>query len=89
MQEYMVSHAERIERFEKAIFKQRDGINGRTVEIIGLLKEPTSSITPEKVLVREEIRNPITKNVNSISLCRIESEKVKENNEVIDKNIIE
>ncbi|GJZ48519.1 MAK10-like protein [Tanacetum coccineum] len=44
---------------------------------------------PEKVLVREEIRNPITKNVNAVSLCRIESEKVKENNEVIDKSIIE
>ncbi|GKD94675.1 MAK10-like protein, partial [Tanacetum coccineum] len=45
--------------------------------------------TPEKVLVRGEIRNPTTKNVNAISLYRIENEKIKENNEVIDKNIIE
>ncbi|GJX93655.1 hypothetical protein Tco_0348241 [Tanacetum coccineum] len=89
MQEYMASYAKRIERFEKAIFKQRDRINGRTAEMFGLLKELTSSTMPKKVLVKEEIRNPITKNVNSISLCRIESEKVKENNEVIDKNIIE
>ncbi|GKB64522.1 MAK10-like protein [Tanacetum coccineum] len=58
-------------------------------EIFGLLKELTSSTTPEKVLVREEIRNPTTKNVNAISLYRIENEKIKENNEVIDKNIIE
>ncbi|GKC83317.1 hypothetical protein Tco_1139034 [Tanacetum coccineum] len=89
MQEYMASHGKRIERFEKAIFKQRDEINGRMVEMFGLLKELTSSITPEKVLVREEIRNPITKNVNAISLCRIKSEKFEENNEVIDKNITE
>ncbi|GJR96579.1 MAK10-like protein [Tanacetum coccineum] len=87
MQEYLASHAERIERFKKAIFKKRDEINGRMAEMFGLLKELTSSTTPKKVLVRDEIRNPITKNVNAISLYRIESEKVKENNEVIDKNI--
>ncbi|GKE35049.1 hypothetical protein Tco_1454371 [Tanacetum coccineum] len=89
MQEYMALHAKRIERFEKAIFKQRDEINGRMAEMFGLLKELTSSTTPKKVLVREEIRNDITKNVNAISLCRIESEKVRENNKVIDKNITE
>ncbi|GJZ30903.1 hypothetical protein Tco_0575950 [Tanacetum coccineum] len=89
MQEYMASRAERIKRFEKAIFNQTDEINGRMAEMFGLLKELTSSTTPKKVLVREEIRNSITKNVNAIALCRIESEKAKENNEVIDKNITE
>ncbi|GKB08005.1 MAK10-like protein [Tanacetum coccineum] len=89
MQEYTASRAERIKRFEKAIFNQTDEINGRMAEMFRLLKELTSSTTPKKVLVREEIRNPITKNVNAISLCRIESEKAKENNEVIDKNITE
>ncbi|GJR57342.1 hypothetical protein Tco_1499504 [Tanacetum coccineum] len=89
MQEYMASHTERIERFERAIFKQRDEINGRMAEIFKLLKELTSSTTPEKVLVREEIRNPITKNVTAISLCRIENGKIKEKNKVIDKNITE
>ncbi|GJS65875.1 hypothetical protein Tco_0680439 [Tanacetum coccineum] len=59
------------------------------IGIFGLLKELTSRTTLEKVLVREEIRNPTTKNVNTISLCRIENEKIKENNKVIDKNIIE
>ncbi|GJT87108.1 hypothetical protein Tco_1068825 [Tanacetum coccineum] len=88
VQEYMASRTERIERFERAIFKQRDEINGRMAEIFGLLKELTSRTTPENVLVREEIRNPTTKNVNAISLCRIKNEKIKENNKVIDKNII-
>nr|GFA17738.1 hypothetical protein [Tanacetum cinerariifolium] len=78
MQEYMALHAKRIERFEKAIFKQRDEINGRMADMFGLLKELTSSTTPEKVIVREEIRNHIPKSVNAISLCRIESEKVVE-----------
>ncbi|GKA50870.1 hypothetical protein Tco_0744066 [Tanacetum coccineum] len=89
MQEYMASRAERLERFEKAIFKQTNKINGRMAKMFGLLKELTSSTTPKKVLVREEIRNPITENVNAIFYCRIESEKAKENNEVIDKNITE
>nr|GEU83276.1 hypothetical protein [Tanacetum cinerariifolium] len=88
MQEYMASHMERIQRFERAIFKKRGEINRRIAEIFRLLKELTSSTTPEKVLVSEEIRKPTTKNVNAISLCRIENEKIKENNEVIDKNII-
>nr|GEW74855.1 hypothetical protein [Tanacetum cinerariifolium] len=78
-----------MKRFEKAIFKQRDEISGRMAKMFGLLKEITSSTTPEKVLVREEIMNTITKNVNAILFCRIERKKVEENNEVIDKNITE
>ncbi|GJY00966.1 MAK10-like protein [Tanacetum coccineum] len=89
MREYMTSHTKRVERFKKAMLKLRNKINGRMAEMFGLLKELTSSTTPEKVLVMEEVRNPITKNVNAISLCRIENEKVREDNEVIDNNIIE
>ncbi|GKB35044.1 hypothetical protein Tco_0879986 [Tanacetum coccineum] len=38
----------------------------------GLLKELTTSRTPEKVLIREETKFPITKNVNSTSLTKDE-----------------
>ncbi|GJR91346.1 retrovirus-related pol polyprotein from transposon TNT 1-94 [Tanacetum coccineum] len=78
-----------MERFEKTIFKQREEINDRMAEMFGLLKELTTSRTPEKVLVREEARHPITKNVNAISLVKMEKEKNIENNEVVDKNIVE
>nr|GEU87132.1 hypothetical protein [Tanacetum cinerariifolium] len=35
-----------------------------------LLKELTTSKAPEKVLIKEEAKHPVTKNVNSISLIR-------------------
>ncbi|GKE67735.1 hypothetical protein Tco_1521896 [Tanacetum coccineum] len=85
----MAAHTERMEWFEEAIFKQREEINDRMAEMFGLLKELTASRIPEKVLVREEARHPITKNVNVISLVKIEKEKNTENNEVVDKNVIE
>ncbi|GJR78331.1 hypothetical protein Tco_0149116 [Tanacetum coccineum] len=52
-------------------------------EIFGLLKELTAIRAPEKVLVREEARHPITKHVNSISLIKMKEGKV------IDKNVVE
>ncbi|GJV04365.1 zinc finger, CCHC-type containing protein [Tanacetum coccineum] len=45
--------------------------------------------TPKKVLIREEARHPIIKNVNSISLIRIEEEENGENNRQIDKSVME
>ncbi|GJW61069.1 hypothetical protein Tco_0110404 [Tanacetum coccineum] len=78
-----------MERFENAIFKQRDEINHRMAEMFGLLKELKASRTPKKVLMREEARNPITKNINSISLIRIEEEENGENNGQIDKSVME
>nr|GEY54606.1 hypothetical protein [Tanacetum cinerariifolium] len=54
-----------------------------------LLKEFTASGTSKKVLVREEARHLITKNVNDISLVKMEKEKNTRNNKVVDKNIIE
>ncbi|GKA06981.1 zinc finger, CCHC-type containing protein [Tanacetum coccineum] len=49
-------------------------------EMFRLFKELTSSRAPKKVLIREEAKYPVTKNVNSISLTRREEEKNDENN---------
>ncbi|GKB63721.1 hypothetical protein Tco_0919907, partial [Tanacetum coccineum] len=89
VQDYMAAHTEIMERFENAIFKQREEINDRMAKMFELLKELTASRTPKKVLVREEARHPITKNVNSISLIRIKEEKSVRNNRVVGKNIVE
>ncbi|GJX41442.1 hypothetical protein Tco_0256432 [Tanacetum coccineum] len=53
VQDYMAEHTERMKRFENTIFKQREEINGRMIEMFRLLKELTSNRTPEKVLIRE------------------------------------
>ncbi|GKE17148.1 zinc finger, CCHC-type containing protein, partial [Tanacetum coccineum] len=71
----MTTHTERMERFENSIFKQRKEINDRMTEMFGLLKKLITSRTPEKVLIREEAKFPITKNVNSISLAKGEEER--------------
>ncbi|GJS69583.1 MAK10-like protein [Tanacetum coccineum] len=83
--DYMAAHTERMERFENVIFKQREGINSRMTEMFGLLKELTTSRTPEKVLIREEAKFPITKNVNSISLTKGE-EEMRDKKEVTPDN---
>ncbi|GJY28676.1 hypothetical protein Tco_0404443 [Tanacetum coccineum] len=70
VRDYMAAHTKRMERFENTIFKQREEINGRMTEMFGLLKELTTSRTPEKVLIREEAEFPVTKNLNSISLTK-------------------
>ncbi|GJW15218.1 hypothetical protein Tco_0019351 [Tanacetum coccineum] len=77
---YMAAHTKRIERFENTIFKQREEINDRITKMFGLLKELTTSKAPEKVLIREEAKFPVTKNVNSISLTRGEQERSKKTN---------
>ncbi|GKC96242.1 hypothetical protein Tco_1161684 [Tanacetum coccineum] len=71
----MAAHTERIERFENAIFKQREEINDRMNEMFWLFKELTISRALKKVLIREEAKSPVTKSVNSISLIREEEEK--------------
>ncbi|GJW50438.1 hypothetical protein Tco_0091789 [Tanacetum coccineum] len=75
VRDYMAAHNERMERFENAIFKQREEINGRMTEMFGLLKELTTSKTLEEVLIREEAKFPVTKNINSISFAREEEER--------------
>ncbi|GJT83769.1 MAK10-like protein [Tanacetum coccineum] len=67
-----------MERFENFIFKQRDKINDRMAEMLGLLKELTTSRTPKKILIREEARHLITKNVNSISIIKMIDKSVME-----------
>nr|GEZ44316.1 zinc finger, CCHC-type [Tanacetum cinerariifolium] len=49
VRDYMAAHTKRMERFENAICKQREGINRRMTEIFVLLKELMTSRTPEKV----------------------------------------
>ncbi|GJT50149.1 zinc finger, CCHC-type containing protein [Tanacetum coccineum] len=75
VQDYMAAHTKRMERFKNTISKQREEINSRMTKMFGLLKELTISRTPEKVLIREEAKFPVTKNVNSISLTKGEEEK--------------
>ncbi|GJT89067.1 hypothetical protein Tco_1070784 [Tanacetum coccineum] len=87
VRDYMAAQTERMERFENAIFKQREEINDRMTEMFGLLKELTASITPEKVLIREDARHPVTKNVNSISLIRGEEEKSAKDNAMFGDSI--
>ncbi|GJZ67247.1 MAK10-like protein [Tanacetum coccineum] len=64
-----------MEKFENTIFKQREEINGRMTKMFGLLRELTTSRSPEKVLVREKAKFPVTKNVNSNSLTKGEEER--------------
>ncbi|GJS82998.1 zinc finger, CCHC-type containing protein [Tanacetum coccineum] len=87
VRDYMAAHTERMERFENAIFKQREEINDRMTEMFGLLKELMTSKTLEKVLIREETRFPVTKNVNSISLARGEEERSDKMDETLDNTV--
>ncbi|GJZ61753.1 hypothetical protein Tco_0617890 [Tanacetum coccineum] len=89
VRDYMAAHAKRMERFENAIFKHREVINDRMTKMFELLKELSANQTPKKVLIREEARHPITKNVNSISDIREEEEKDVVNNRAIIESIVE
>ncbi|GKC73304.1 MAK10-like protein [Tanacetum coccineum] len=85
VRDYMAAHTERMGRFENAILKQREEINGKMTEMFGLLKELTTSRTPEKLLIREEAKFPVTKNVNSISLANKDEERSNERMETPEK----
>ncbi|GJY42299.1 zinc finger, CCHC-type containing protein [Tanacetum coccineum] len=87
VRDYMAAHSKRMERFENAIFKQREEINDRMTEMFRLLKELTTSRAPEKVLIREEAKFPVTKNVNSISLAKGEEERSDKTDETINNNV--
>ncbi|GJT04017.1 zinc finger, CCHC-type containing protein [Tanacetum coccineum] len=63
--------------------------NSLVISVPSLLKEYTKGKVLEKVLVGEEVSKPITKYVNAISLVRIENDKDKECDEVIDKKVAE
>ncbi|GJW48649.1 hypothetical protein Tco_0080295 [Tanacetum coccineum] len=59
----------------------------RMTEMFGLLKELTTSRTPEKVLIREGDKFPVTKNVNSISLARGDEERSDKMDETLDNTV--
>nr|GEY37131.1 MAK10-like protein [Tanacetum cinerariifolium] len=87
--DYMASHNKRMERFENAIFKQREEINDKIAEMFRLLKELTTSRALEKVLIKEEAKSPVTKNINSISLTRGKEERKDNDYMVADGGINE
>ncbi|GJZ50674.1 MAK10-like protein [Tanacetum coccineum] len=64
--------------------RQREEINDRMTKMFRLLKELMTSRTPKKVLIREETKFPVTKNVNSISLARNEEEENNKTDETPD-----
>ncbi|GKF62657.1 hypothetical protein Tco_0182711 [Tanacetum coccineum] len=76
-----------MEIFKNADFKQREEINDRMTEMFGRLKELTTSKTPKKVLIREESKFLVTKNVNSISLARGEEERSDKMDETLDNTV--
>ncbi|GKB07246.1 hypothetical protein Tco_0835530, partial [Tanacetum coccineum] len=87
VRDYMAAHTKRMERFENAIFKQCEVINDRMTEMFGFLKELTTCRTPEKVLIMEEAKILVTKNVNSISLARGEEERSDKMDEALDNTM--
>ncbi|GKB36974.1 MAK10-like protein [Tanacetum coccineum] len=87
VRDYMAAHTKRMERFENDIFKQCEEINDKITEMFGLLKELMTSRWPKKVLIREEAKFPITKNVNSISLARGEEERSDKTDETLDNTV--
>nr|GEW36263.1 hypothetical protein [Tanacetum cinerariifolium] len=60
-----------------------NNVDGRNVWA-SLLKELTTSRAPKKVLIREEAKYPVTKNINSISLTIGEEEKNDEDDVTTD-----
>nr|GEX94161.1 hypothetical protein [Tanacetum cinerariifolium] len=88
VRDYMAAHTEKMERFENAIFKQREEINDRMAKMFRLLKELTTSKAPKKVLIREEAKSHVTKNVNSISLISGEEER-NDDNDIETGDVIE
>ncbi|GKB14531.1 hypothetical protein Tco_0848454 [Tanacetum coccineum] len=69
--------------------KPREEINDRMAKMFRLLKELMTSRAPEKVLIKEETKSPVTKNVNSISLARGEEEKKGNDDMTADDSINE
>nr|GEV17957.1 hypothetical protein [Tanacetum cinerariifolium] len=88
VRDYMATHTKRMKRFKNAIFKQCEEINDRMTEVFRLLKEVTTNRAFEKVLIREEAKFPVTKNVNSLSLTRGEEER-SDKTDVTTENDIE
>ncbi|GJV71493.1 MAK10-like protein [Tanacetum coccineum] len=84
VRDYMAAHTERMERFENAIFKQREEINDRMTKMFGLLKELTASQTPGKMRKRNVkdhkvvSKNAMKFNVSDAAVPLKKSNKEKE-----------
>nr|GEU62113.1 hypothetical protein [Tanacetum cinerariifolium] len=76
-----------MENFKNDIFKKREEINDRMAKMFELLKELTTSRAPEKVLIQEEAKLPVTEIVNSISITRWEEER-DDDNDIVTSNDI-
>ncbi|GJY68391.1 zinc finger, CCHC-type containing protein [Tanacetum coccineum] len=87
VRDYMEAHIERMEIFKNTIFKQREEINDKMTEMFRLLKQLTTIRTPEKVLIREEAKFPVTNNVNSISLARGEEGRGDKTDETLNNTV--
>ncbi|GKA76096.1 zinc finger, CCHC-type containing protein [Tanacetum coccineum] len=61
--------------------------HSKRMERFGLLKELTTSKAPEKVLIREEAKFLVTKNVNSISLARGDEERSDKMDKTFDNTL--
>ena len=83
----MSAHSERLEKFEEAVYRQREEMQEKMAEMMNLLKEYTKVKTPEKVLVRMGNDTPVTKFVNSISV--IHKDNTKEEKTTISTPTIE
>nr|GEV73836.1 MAK10-like protein [Tanacetum cinerariifolium] len=88
-EDYMATHTKKMERFENAIFKQREEINDKMAKMFRLLKELTTSRALKKVLIKEEAKSPVTKNINSVSLARGKEERKDNDYMVADGGINE
>ncbi|GJY78912.1 hypothetical protein Tco_0484713 [Tanacetum coccineum] len=69
------------------LYDNEKEINDRIAEMFGLLKELTTSRAPKKVLIREEAKSAVTKNVNSISLAKGEEERSDNDDMAADSGI--
>ncbi|GKE33781.1 MAK10-like protein [Tanacetum coccineum] len=57
VRDYMAAHVKRMERYENAIFKQREVINDIMAEMFGLLKELSTRRTPKKKRRKKNVVN--------------------------------
>ncbi|GJZ39496.1 zinc finger, CCHC-type containing protein [Tanacetum coccineum] len=86
IRDYMATHTERMERFENAIFKQREEINDRMAEMFRLLKELTSTRTSHAIRyylkhkINEKLIEGLVENHrfnDSLSAARVGKMKLK------------
>ena len=53
MREYMVTHSDRLARFEEAVYKQKEEMEEKMNEMMNLLEEYANQRTPERMLLRK------------------------------------